>query len=74
MSELVSVRIVGVGVNKTVTIEDNSPVAAAIQEARLDAANGNLQVKVNGESVDPTSFVPSDGDTVVVVPPQVKLG
>lgn len=74
MSEVVSVRIVGVGVNKTVTIEDNSPIATALAEARLDAANGNLQVKVNGESVDPAEFVPQDGDTVVVVPPQVKLG
>lgn len=73
MSELVSIRVVGVGVNKTITIEDGSPAAAAIQEARLASSDG-LQVRVNGETVDPDSFVPQNGDTVVVVPPQVKLG
>lgn len=74
MSEVVSVRVVGVGVNKTITIEDNSPIQAALDEARVAAADSGLQVRVNGEAVDPTSFVPQNGDTVVVVPPQVKLG
>lgn len=74
MSELVSIRVVGVGVNKTITIEDGSPLQASLDEARIAAADSGLQVRVNGEAVDPSEFVPANGDTVVVVPPQVKLG
>lgn len=78
MSEhsLVQVRIVGVGVNKTVTIEDGTDLATTIDEAQLAAADsGKLQLRVNGEAVeDPATFTPSDGDTIVIVPPQVKLG
>lgn len=73
MSETITVSIVGVGINKTVTVADGTPLADTLSEARVAAESGGMQVRLNGEAVDP-SYTPQDGDTLVVVPPAVKLG
>jgi hypothetical protein len=73
MSEVITVSIVGVGINKTVTVEDGTPLAGTLDEARVAAIEGGMQVRKNGEPVG-ADYLPQDGDTLVVVPPQVKLG
>lgn len=73
MSETVTVSIVGVGINKTITVEDGSDLAHTLAEARVAAEDGGLQTRVNGVEVS-SDYTPHDGDTVVVVPPAVKLG
>lgn len=70
----ITVKVVGVGVNETVTVESGSPLADALAAAKQDAA-GELRVAVNGEKVeDPANFTPKNGDTIIVTPPDVKLG
>lgn len=71
MSQFASVRVVGMGSNQLVTLEDGTPVGVILEEAGL--GDSGLEVKVNGEVVEP-DFVPEDGTTVIVVPRNVKLG
>lgn len=73
MSDTVTVHIVGVGIDKTVEVSDGSPLGDALSAADQSTAASGLQVRVNGELVN-DDYTPRDGDTVVVVPPAVKLG
>lgn len=73
MSETITVSIVGVGINKTVTVQDGSSLADTLSEARVAAESGGMQVRRNGEAVS-ADYTPQNGDTLVVVPPAVKLG
>lgn len=72
----VEVRIVGVGINKSVKITELEPnVQQALAEGQVEAERDGLVVKVNGETVeDPAAVAVNDGDTIIVVPPAVKLG
>ena len=66
------VRIVGVGFSHELDLPDDASLAVAIGEANIDA--GNLTARVNGETVQPQDYELSEGDTVVLSPPDVKLG
>lgn len=71
----VQVRIVGVGIEQTLTVPAGSTLEATIGEAQdLADSTRELQARVNGEAVNAAEYVPNDGDTVVLVPPSVKLG
>lgn len=71
--EVVTVSIVGVGVNKQFTVKAGTDLADVLAEARIAAEDGGLQCRLNGEDVGP-DYIPNDGDILVVVPPAVKLG
>lgn len=69
------VTIAGLDGRNVVTIEAGSPLADVIDDAKAEALeSGTLQARVNGETVDAATFTPGAGDTVVLVPPDVKLG
>lgn len=72
MSDSIQVRIAGVGIDQTLTVPAGSTLDVAIGDS--DASAANLQARVNGESVDPSSYELTEDTTAVLVPPAVKLG
>jgi len=66
------VRIAGVGFEHNLEVPDDATLQVAINEAGL--GDSNLQARVGGEAVSPADYALTDGETVVLSPPDVKLG
>ena len=73
MSE-VTITIAGVGVNEAVIAEQGQTLAQVVSEAQNASLDGGLQARVGGQVVDPATYVPTGDETVVLVPPAIKLG
>lgn len=73
MAENATIRVSGLSGSSEITVEyaEDKTLADVLAEAGIDPS---LNVKVNGESVDPSDVVVSNGDQVVTTPPNVKLG
>lgn len=65
-------RIAGVGFSHELEFNEGDTLGIVLGEANIEAAN--LVARVNGETVDLADTPALDGQTVVLAPPDVKLG
>lgn len=66
------VRIAGVGFSHELEVQEGQSLALVLGEANIEA--GGFTARINGETVDLAQTPAQDGQTVVLAPPDVKLG
>lgn len=70
---MATVTIAGLSGSVTVDVEDGATLAEALEEAG-QSVSGGLSAAVNGSPVESADVTLSNGDTVTLTPPNVKLG
>jgi len=66
----ITVKVVGVGLNAEVTVEEGTPVSEVLSQAGADSEA--LQARQNGEAV--SGDAPAQEGTITATPSNVKLG
>lgn len=64
-----TIRIVGVGIDRTVEIGDG----VSITEVTAPEANAGFELKLNGQAIT-SATVAQNGDIITATPKKVKLG